>query len=260
VPEDLNMPQPLSRVVPNADLNIGAGALSRVPQFSSLIMTVIANLAHLDGDWGTIFSRLLKSDIAVGTAVYQAFNGLEARRIALFAAADKALPEWQMIALRAVWSQTTAARAQRDRFAHHVWATSEQVPDALLLMDPSVVVERNISFRQQSVELPDGRGVIAPQNFDHSRVFVYRQGDFERAAKEAQQAAWIVTLLHGAIGNGWIEVARRQLWNEPRFQQAVRPLIREKGPEVQAQFSPPGEDPPAKGISETWDRHLGRIS
>lgn len=223
-------------------------------------MRVIAQLAHLDGDWGTIFSQLLRTDIAVGTAVYQAFNGLEARRIALFAAAEKALPEWQMIALRAAWNQTSAARSQRDKFAHHIWGTAKEIPDALLLLNPNVVVERNVSFRQRAEHLPDGRGVIAPQDFDRSKIYVYRKVDFDRAAREADAAAWIVTLLYGAVGQQWNEVSRRQLWNEPRFQQAVQPLIPEKSPEVQAQMSPPGNDPPVKGISEAWDRTLGRTS
>jgi hypothetical protein len=221
-------------------------------------MAVIALWAHIDGDLATLFSKFLKTDIATGTAVYQAFNGTEARRIALFAVAEVALPEWQLLALRAVWNATKASREQRHKFAHHVWGTSKQIPDALLLMHSSVVVAKNISHRQRTQHLPDGRGVIAPKDLDREKVFVYRQADFERAEKEARSASWLVTLLHPAIGERWHEVGRRQLWSEPRFQQAVQPLIRESSPEVQAQMSPPTHGPPPKGISEEWDRQLGR--
>src|SRR4051794_40777264 len=97
------MPQPLSWVKPNADISVGPQSLHVFPQFLPQIMGVIAQWAHIDGDFANIFSQLLRADIEVGTAVYQAFNGVEARRIALFAAAKVALPEWQQIALDAVW-------------------------------------------------------------------------------------------------------------------------------------------------------------
>jgi hypothetical protein len=226
------MPHPLSRVKPNAEIEVGVNALAQRPQFVPQIMRVIAYWAHIDGDMATIFSNFLRTDIEVGTAVYQAFNGAEARRVAMFAAAEKALPEWQQIALRAVWNATKASRDQRDKFAHHVWATSEELPDALLLMHSSVVVARNVSHRQRSEHLPNGRGVIAPKDLDRSKVFVYRQKDFDRAAEEAGAASFLVMLLYTAIGQNWHEVGRRQLWNEPRFQRAVQPLILEKSPEL----------------------------
>ncbi len=251
------MPQPLSNVLRKAkikgEINVSATALTRRPQFTPQIMEVIAHLAHIDGDWGTIFSGLLKSDIVVGTAAYQAFNGLDARRRALLAVAEKALRKWQFIALQAVWNQTNAARSARDKFAHHVWGTVDELPDALLLMDSNVIVDMNMSYRQRAETTPDGGGVIRPEDFDRSKIFVYRKPDFDAAVKEAREAAWMVRLSYSAIGpRTWgHEVGRRQLLNEPRFQQAVAKLIPENDPEVQAQLRPPTDgSPPPTG---TWD-------
>jgi hypothetical protein len=163
-------------------------------------------LADIDANFANIFSSMMTTDIEIGTAVYQAFNGVEARRLALFKAAEKALPEWQLIILRAVWNITKAARDQRDKFAHHAWGYSRDIPDALLLMNPGVVVE-------------------------------------------ADTPSWIVKLSIFSLGTAANEVGRRQLLNEPRFQQAIEPLIQEKSSEVQAQLRPPGDGPPPKG---TW--------
>ncbi|HEX8388329.1 MAG TPA: hypothetical protein VF636_04870 [Sphingomonas sp.] len=220
-------------------------------------MHVIARWAHIDGDFATMFSHILKSDIEVGTAVYQAFNGTEARRLALFAAAEKGLPEWQAVALRAVWNAIKPSRDQRHQFAHHVWGFSEELPDALLLMHSSVIVERNISLRQRVQELPDGRGVIAPKDIDRSQVYVYRESDFKAAEQAAVEATFLVALLTMSIGHMTLEVGRRQLLNHPAFQRAVAPLIRERSPELQAQLAPPGNGPPAPGIWPEWDKQQG---
>lgn len=255
---ELDMPQPLSRVKPKADIDISVNALDLMPQFVPQIMRVIAQWAHIDGDWATTFSLLLKSDISVGAAVYQAFNGLEARRVALFAAAEMAVPEWQQIAMRAVWNSTKASRDQRDKFAHHVWGYSRDLPNALLLMRSNVVVDKNVSHRQRVEELPSGGGVIAPQDYDRSQIFVYRKVDFDRAVKEAECSARLVTLLYFAVGHHRNEQGRRQLLSEPQFQQFVQPLIRDKSPEVQALLLPPGDDYPRKGIWREWDVALRR--
>jgi hypothetical protein len=258
VDEGLDMPQPLSRVKPDAEINVGAQALTLVPDFVPQIMRVIAVWSDIDGNFANIFSNMLTMDIEVGTAVYQAFNGREARRIALFTAAEKALPEWQQIVLRTVWKATKASQDQRDWFVHHVWGYSRDLPNALLLMDSNVVVDRNVSMKQRT-PIEGNRFLITPKDFDRSKVFVYRKPDFDRAVTQAEAASWLVTLSYFSLGTFANEQGRRQLLTEPQFQQAVEPIVRERSPEVQAQLRPPGDDPPAPGIWESWDRSLGRI-
>ena len=236
------MPQPLSRVKPEADINIGPQSLHVFPQFLPRIMGVIAQWAHTDGDFANVFAMTLKADIEVGVAVYQAFNGLEARRTALFAAAKKALPEWQQIALDAVWRATKGSRDQRDRFAHHVWGYSVDLPDALLLMNSSVVVDRNISYRTR-LEIKDGRHLVSPKDFDRSQVFVYREKDFDRAYMDALEANRLVTYLYWLVSNLPMLRDNKPLLNEPLFRRTVEPLMREKSAEIQALLRAGGEAP-----------------
>lgn len=245
------MPHPLSRVKATAEVNVSVEALSLIPEFNDTVLRVIATWSHIDGDWASIYSTLLKADIEVGTSVYQAFNGLEVRKKMLFKAAEKAVPEWQKIAIEAVWKATAGSRNERDRFCHHVWGYSRDLPNALLLMDSSVVVDSNVSRRQKAKGGPGG-SIIAPKPLDKSKILVYRKADFDKALEEVRSASWLVTLLYFAVGAHANEVGRRQLLKETAFQRAVEPLIRGKAPEVQAQLEPPSDAPPPKG---TWD-HL----
>lgn len=247
------MPQPLSRVKPSAKIHVSASAIQQQPQFQEDVLKVIVFWSHIDGNIASLFSTLLKSDIEAGTAVYQAFNGLEARRIALFAAAEKAIPEWQRLAIEAVWRATKKSRQQRDKFCHHVWGYSQDMPKALLLMDPSVVVDTNVSYRQRVSDNGNGGGVIMPKDYDRTKIFVYREVDFERAHKEAAKASWLFNLLYYAVGVRGNERGRQQLLREPEFRQAVEPLIHKRSPEVQAQLRPQEGSPPPG----TWDHKRG---
>jgi hypothetical protein len=256
--DDLDMPHPLSHVRRNAEVEVYPYALRDHPDFALIAMEVIALWADIDGNLAGVLANMLRTDIEAGAAIYEALSGGQSRRAALLAVATT-MPKWQQLLLHACLQAVKPSRDQRNDFAHHVWGRSKDVANALLLMPPDVVTKRNVSLRQRVEHLPDGRGVIAPQDFDRARIMVYRRADFERARRGALEATGIIGNLYGAIGVAPTESARRALLNEPLVQQALESLIPENDPVVQAQLRPPGDDPPAPGISEHWDRILGRI-
>lgn len=242
------MPQPLSKVRPNCEIDISTGAINRRPDFAFPILRVIAFWSSIDGSLAMILSRMLKTDIATGTAMYEALSGGEAKRQVLLAAADQALAEWANVLLRAVLSASKASRNQRNDFAHHIWAVAEELPDAILLMNPSVVIRHNISHRQ--VHDVDGATVIKPEPFDYSKIMVYRGADFERAVKEAANTELDFIYLydaisrHPALGYG---AGRRLLLSRPRIQQEIAKMTTESGRPVPPELLPEANvDPLAK--------------
>lgn len=233
------MPQPLSRVCKTDTLVIDPGAINRRPDFAFPILRVIAFWAHIDGNLANILARMLKTDIRAGTAMYEALNGGEAKRAALFAAADHALPQWANLLLRAVVTASKASRNQRNDFAHHVWATCDELPDAIMLLSPSVVT-RWATSRRQPYEM-DGRSVIKPESLDHSRIMVYRQADFDSAVKASADADLNHIFLYDVISSlpdlGY-GAGRRLLLSQPQIQQAVAKMTTESGLPVPPELLP----------------------
>lgn len=103
--------------------------------------------------------------------MYQSLHGAESKKAVLLAAAQKALPSWKYVLLQAVLKVTKSSRDERNDFAHHVWGTAEELPGALLLMHPNVVLEVNVSHRASALD--HGRGIISPRTYDATRVMVY---------------------------------------------------------------------------------------
>lgn len=243
------MPQPLSKVRPKCDIDISPGAINRRPQFAFDVLRVIAFWAHIDGNLATLLSRMLNSDIAAGTAMYEALNGGDARRAVLLAAAQHSLPDWANLLLQATLSAIKTSRNQRNDFAHHIWASTEEMPDAILLMHPSVVTRYNISFRQ--VHKVDGANVIKPETIDYTKVMVYRAKDFSRAVQEAAEADLMLIFLYDAISDlpdlGY-GAGRRLLLGKPQIQRAIAKLTLESGQPIPPELRPEANvDPLPRG-------------
>lgn len=249
------MPQPLSRVHPNPEVQIRASAISSNPQWAADVMRVIAHWAHIEGDLAAIMGKLLKTDVKLTTAMYQAVVNSDAKRTMVATAVKSAgLREWQVVLFDAVQKATKASREQRNDFAHGVWGVCKQVPNAVLLMRPRVIIERNArSLARNALD-------ATPTPYDTTQIMVYRQRDFDKAAHAAMSAEYYHSMLFLIIGEMSTEQARRQLLNEPPIQQAVQALTREKSAELQDQLRPPKDgEPPPRGVYSTWDEYWDRI-
>lgn len=208
-----DMPQPLSRVRRNARLIVTPAALSHRPELAALAMQVIAQWADIDGDFAGILSLMLKTDVAVGTAMYLALVGGGTRRAALAAAAGKALAPADLELFYGVERAIKPSRDRRNEFAHHAWAYADELPDALLLLPAELVTWANVGARQHVIdtaipfEVQDGvvRKVLQlppARHLDRSRIMVFKHADFERDVLLAGEASHLVYLLWQVLGEG----------------------------------------------------------
>lgn len=219
------MPQPLSKVRPNIRIDITPGAINRQPELAIEAMKVIAFWAHIEGNLAIILSAMLKADVATGVAMYEALSMGEGRRAAILAAAKHALPEERMMLFQALLNVTKGSRQQRNDFSHHVWGHSEDLPNSLLLMHPSVVTQFNVSYRQ--VRQVEGSNVIQPTMMDRSKIFVYREADMRRAVRDAANADLNHTFFYNAIQvapASQREAGLRLLTSVPQIQRELRKL------------------------------------
>ena len=245
------MPQPLSRVNPNAQITVSTGSISNAPKLATHAMRVIACWSAIESNIALLLSRLLNADTHTGMAMYMALTGGEAKKSALLAAARKAAPEWQYILLQAVIKATKSSRDSRNDFAHGIWGSSKDLPDCLLLMKPGVVVDHAMMDEKTSLVVINKHKL---RKYDRSRIFVYNESDFKNSCNEASDAEIAYGLLFMTMGET-NEQARRQLLHLPRVAQAIQRLSQESSPEVQEQLRPPLDgEAPAKGIHpDTWD-------
>lgn len=155
------MPQPLSRVLPNASLfigNAGDRPLERHPALATVALEAIASWSNVEAFLLHLFIQLLGGNESLATSVYLSLEGQSAKTGAIKAAAKNALVnrEQELQVLEALLSFAKTNEKERNKLAHWVWGDSPNLPDALLLLDPRMTTE----------------------NLDRSQIYVYREQDF----------------------------------------------------------------------------------
>jgi hypothetical protein len=196
------MRDPLSRVRGDARVRIGFGAFRERPQLALDVMQVISIWAHTDVELSCLTATFLKADFTVVSAMLDALTGGEAKRAAINAAANAVLDksagdEWDLY--QKVMSRIRPSRLIRNDFTHKLWATAEELPDALLLVEPSEQIRKNDQFA--ILEAGTWRpGVFAFPQLDKNRVTVYRDQELKQAVKDAEAAYYMISKLSGALG------------------------------------------------------------
>lgn len=232
-------PQPLSKIRPYASTKFDPDTFLTHPGLAVYPMTVIARWARTDATLAELLSAMLKSpDVAVGMAMYQALAGGEARRAALFAAAEEALSVTDYCLFQAVVRAIKPSRDRRNDFAHHLWGTSSDVPNALLLVDPKIFV-KHLTMREllgrstlETLNRQRETGKTLSGDLDHRKVFVFYEKDLKREVKAATEAGTYAFYLNFAVDRGRnasvIDQMRTRLLSVPAIQQAFERLSLER--------------------------------
>jgi len=203
------MPQPLSKVKPDAGFTIGilgSRALSRRPQLAVLAAEAIGSWAEVDSFMLRLFVRLLGGDAAIAGRIYLALEIQSAKSIAIVEAVNAVRDVKVQNVIKAAIAVAKMRQKARDKLAHHTWGFSDDLPDALLLISPKAFVV-------------EGSGI--------DEVFVYREKDFldiieanERLSRYFQQLIWIIGA-HPVSSNGLLLDA---LSNEPEIAERLSRL------------------------------------
>jgi hypothetical protein len=190
------MPQPLSRVNPNATLIIGNNCdnpSDHRPEIALLAIKVIAEWSILESFLQGLFVKLLGSNPALGAAMYSSLSGTSARRDAFRAVAKLSLSPEELEIFDAIFSLYITAAKQRNNVAHWVWGYSPQIPDGVILCNPNVFMDFNVRIEQFTAALIWEEKVEFPQ-FNKDQVFVFYAHDFTGMSERIQRLMHFVSL------------------------------------------------------------------
>jgi hypothetical protein len=235
--EDTMSPQPLSRVKPTCLFSFYPEALNNHPELVPMIMDTINLWSRTEYEWASVLVGLLHADPATGIAMYQKVASSDSRRQMVLAAAAVGLSQLDSIFVQATMAAIKEARETRNSFAHYIWGESNDLPDALLLVDAKQLTGCDVQIAQQVREAFKGAGgIITPPEIDMSQVMVWKKPDFQRAVRDGREALRLVYEIRtGLLGPVPLELdapTRQRLLENPLVRQRVEVLCRESGIEV----------------------------
>jgi hypothetical protein len=185
-------PQPLSRVRPNALIMASPDAIVRRPRLAPLIAEIIARWADIEANVGTILSYVLRAEAAPVAAMLNAIVSASAQMDMIHAAGWAKLFDPELETFEAVIKIARAAAKKRNTIAHHVWAYSDDLPEALLLIDPEAYSEMFVKL-QDALSQPDAGWTMLQA--DSERTMVYRENDLTQIIEELKTVARCTTFL-----------------------------------------------------------------
>ena len=201
------MPQPLSRVNPNASIvmgNAGDRPLLRHPEIAALAAEAIASWANVESFMLKLFVEMFGGNEALATNIFLSLSNQSAKNDAIRAAADSFFENGsdELAVFRALLAISKTNEKDRNKLAHWTWGDSPNLPDALLLIDPRTTIG----------------------DLDKSSVYVYRENDF-RSIIEANDRLCGFGLrfkfvISGHVANQDGELLR-ELMNEPEISQLI---------------------------------------
>jgi hypothetical protein len=200
------MPQPLSRVLPNAGVwigNVGDYPLARHPGLALLAAEVIASWSNVEAFMLRLFVELMGGSADIAATVFLALENQSAKTAAINAASRR-LPEEQRRLLHALLAIAKTQQKSRDKIAHWTWGDSPQLPDALLLLDP--------------------RTSVTDDRLSNDDVYVYKERDFVEIIRANERLAGFgmtfkfILMGHVANGDGQLFA---QLCDEPEIRERL---------------------------------------
>ena len=192
------MPQPFSRVIPNAEIYLDNNILDNKPEMASLVIKIFATWASIEQQLTSLLIRVLGvgRNAAPAMAMYQTLTAQHLQLGALDAAARAALQPEVYDIFSAVMDVAEVAGKPRNGLAHWVWGGCRQKPDLLALVDPKALwknVYREVDFHQH---FPiDGMDGWDPEWIDPEFAFAYSADDLARALRDLNEANNCLDLL-----------------------------------------------------------------
>lgn len=135
------MPQPVSKVLkspPPTGVSISTqpGNAAMQPELAVLVAQAISIWSLVECTMGQILVDILGAKALPAVAMYSSLFSSSAQVAALKAAASVELNKEHDELLQAILKMYSSDVKQRNKFAHWVWAYSEQLPHHLILIDP----------------------------------------------------------------------------------------------------------------------------
>jgi hypothetical protein len=117
----------------------------------------------------------------VAARMFLALNTRAPKNAAITAVAKTTLSSWQFEIFEVIANSSKSAQRKRDKLAHWVWGYSNDLPDALLLIDP-----QHLPLDHHPFGLGYQLDNLATRA---SEILVYDEGDFRTIAADLKELA-----------------------------------------------------------------------
>ena len=213
--------QPFPKGVEPATVNVTPDALLHRPEVSADVMRAISWWSMNDQLVALMAALCLSpTHLGVVTSVLRDLSGAEAARSVVRSIVRHSLEPDDARLFAAMMTCVRQEQALRNKFAHWLWGVSDEIPQKLVIIDPTTFQTLGDAVHAQLA----GRGVS--QGLKRKGLFVLSKNGAHIAVRAARQCnAWLwdfyALLPYALAGDPLADVGRSRLRSQPRIQDAL---------------------------------------
>jgi hypothetical protein len=130
--------QPLSTVAQKLKdpIMIGPHTFVKRPELACLVCEIITGWAKVEGCLSLVFARYTHARVDIATDVYNNVEGFRSQDQMLDGAARATLSGDDYLLYQATMKFVKRQYSVRNEMAHWLWACTDDLPDALIIMEP----------------------------------------------------------------------------------------------------------------------------
>jgi hypothetical protein len=184
-------PQPLSRIKPGLKYRLHFDNFDERPAVAQAIAECIATWSRVECAYGHLFISLLQTNERKGAELYASFDSGHSKRVAITALAVGSLHEQKVELLRRLISHTNSQEKIRNKIAHWIWGTADELKDSMVICDPKSIwahTGKNLS----GIRAKPGEMFLFMPYLDSRVVFSYSKRDLQEDAKAFASLAVLV--------------------------------------------------------------------
>lgn len=193
------MPNPISRIVPNATVYVDANILDDKPEVALLVTKIFALWASIECELGFLLVRILGAKASPAMAMYDTLKAQHLQLGALEAAARVKLSTESYAVFLATISIAESTQVPRNHLAHWMWGGCTERPDLLALINPKLIKENQFRLQAFAEHPPNGFPLEIdgwnPDYLDPDYVLGYSKDDLHRAIRDLNETDTCLTLL-----------------------------------------------------------------
>lgn len=195
-------------------------ALKDRPELLQIVGRCLTLWPYVEFLEAMLLSLLLKADTEGGAAVFLAIRRGNVQRNVLKAAAEATLTGDSLEVMQALFAAIQSVETERNDLAHCLWGISDQVPDAVLWVDPKNHAQYGATFLRKG-----GSDFTVEERHTFSGfISVYKKPDLEAVLNAVEKLhtdiLGAISLLKNA-GTPKGDAAYHRLCSSPRIRQAL---------------------------------------
>ncbi len=168
------MPQPLKQPT---SLDFTQAGIESRPQLATLIVAICNSWSSIETNLAMFLSLMLRTDRAVGVAIYYSAASLPLRLELVKTVARMTMPADMISEVGALTDETRRRSTERYKIVHCTWATSIDHPDALIRVDPAGYGIAWLRDYEKRADTLRAHQRLDPQNITDG-LEIYREPDF----------------------------------------------------------------------------------